>query len=374
MGLQTCKSDVFLLNNLLKLNKYFYITKEIKLTLKKRDKNINQHFVPQFYLRNFTNANGKVHVYDIYRNNFYIVSPAKECYKEYFYDLNLEVFDKFTDNNEHYEELVDDKIRLLNEDVSAVLLDFINTLKLGGSHFKFPVDKRNELYNFILLSIIRTPYYRQRLHYLNVPFCLKTGLSGELGDEKTVDIIHNLLLYGVLSKMYNEDYKLNKLYYQIFEHLIEALFNIKTQLEQAGKLFLLNNSDKKFICSSNPINIAWINNPLAHFKGLITPPKDGKLFDIGEKLEFTTIHFPISSDISILFFNKAVDPNLTAMNQSIGRIRNWNSDIIDNFNLSAFLKAKEKIFSCENNFNDLIKMKETGAYPRMELRFDESKH
>lgn len=342
--------------------------------MKKRDKNINQHFVPQFYLRNFANSNKKIFVYDVHRNNHYVTSPAKECYREYFYDINIDIFEKFVDDKEHYEELVDDKIRLLNENVSAVLLDFINSIKNEDNHFKFPHDKRHELYNFILLSLIRTPYYRERLLYLNTPFCLKTGLSGELGDEKTLDIIHNLLLYGILSKMYNEDFKLNKLYYQIFEHLIDAIFDIRMQLENAGKLFLLNNSDKSFVCSSNPVNIVWYDNPLAQFKGLITPQNDDKLFDVGEKLEFITIHFPISSYVSILIFNKTFDANLTAMNQSIGRIRNWNSDIIDNLNLSTFLKANEKIYSSNDNFNELVKMKETGIFPRIELKFDESKH
>ena len=187
--------------------------------MKKREKNIKQHYVPKFYLRNFTNSKGKLVVYDSIRENTYVTTPAKECYSDYFYDLDLTIFEKFIDSNQNYEELVDDKIRTLNEEVSAILINFLKEIKNHDTNFNFPREQRDKLFNFIVLQILRTPFYRDRLHYLNVPFCIKTGLSSDLGDEKTQDLIHNLLIYGVLGRMYNEDFKLNKLYYLILSPL-----------------------------------------------------------------------------------------------------------------------------------------------------------
>lgn len=338
--------------------------------MKKRSTNINQHYVPQFYLRNFTNSRGKLCVYDIFRNNHYLKSPAGECNEKYFYDLDTEYFELFSGLDNNYEELVDDKIRILNEEVSAILINFLNTIKDIKDKLQFKSKDQNELYNFIILQLIRTPFYRARLRYLNTAFCIKAGLSGELGHEKTQDLIHNLLILGVISHLYNQDFKLNKLYFSIFEHLIDELFNIKKQIENAGKLFLINKSQREFICSSTPINFWWKPNPFASVKGLVTTFDDKKLFDIGENIEFLTIHLPISSDVSIFFFDINHNSELTSMNNGIGIIKDWNSDIILNFNLSTYLKSKDKIFSANGNYEEIFEMKKNRINPTYNLRFN----
>ena len=340
--------------------------------MKKRDTNINQHYVPQFYLRNFTNSNGKIAVYDAIRNNKYVTTPAKECYSKYFYDVDNEIFEKFIESKSHYEELVDDKIRTLNEEVSAILLNFLNNIKFTETTFNFPREDRDKLYNFIILQILRTPFYRERLHYLNLPFSIKTGLSGKLGDEKTQGIIHNLLIYGVLDRLYEEDFKLNDLYFKIFGHLIDEILDLKRQLYDSGKLFLVNKSDKEFVCSNSPVNMLWKPNPLAQCKALVTSfDTEDKLFDIGDYLEFQTIHLPISSDVAIFIFDKSYSVPLTLMNQGIGRIYNWNSDLIDNLNLSTMLKNSHKIFSAQGNFETIIEMAMARKNPFFNFRFEE---
>lgn len=109
-------------------------------------------------------------MYDILRNNHFVTSPAKECYEEYFHDLDTEIFKLFSDSEDNYEELVDDRIRLLNENVSSILLNFLNNIKDAEVNFQFEREDRNKLYNFIVLQFLRTPFYRNRLKYLNVPF------------------------------------------------------------------------------------------------------------------------------------------------------------------------------------------------------------
>lgn len=339
--------------------------------MKKRVTNIRQHYVPQFYLRNFTNSKGKLSVYDSSRDNNYITSPAKECHEEYFYDLDTDIFKMLSDSKENYEELVDDKIRILNEEVSAILLNFLAKIRDCKENFQFPIEDRNKLYNFIVLQIIRTPFYRDRLEYLNVPFCIKIGLSGDLGDEKTQDLVHNLLILGVLSKLHNQDLKFNDLYFIVFEHLIDEVLDLKRQLEKAGKLFLINESKGEFICSSTPVNILWKPNPLATTKALITTFDDNKLFDNGDFLEFLTIHMPISSDVAIFLFDKSYNPSLTAMNQGIGIIQDWNHDLLLNLNYSTMLKSRDKVFSASGDYSEMINMRKNKINPRMNFRFGE---
>lgn len=338
--------------------------------MKKRKVNINQHYVPQFYLRNFVNNEGVLYVFDIKRNVKYKSNPKNECRKKYFYDIETSVFDIFNNSTINYEELVDEKLRTYNEKISAMLFNFLGEIIKSNVNFNFPNENRNILYNFILLQLYRTPFFRERLYYLNLPFTIKTKLSGELGDEKTVNIIHNLLLYGLIEKLYNENFFLGDLYYAIFDHLLDEILNIKNQLIRAGKLFLVNKSKKEFFCSSSPVNVLWKFNPLAKFKALVTPTKaSAKMIDIGHYIEFLTIFIPISSDVAIFMFDKSYDENLTAMNLGIGIISDWNSDIIDNLNLSSLLKCEDKIFSAHGNYNDIISMKIKKQNPVFNFRF-----
>jgi hypothetical protein len=337
--------------------------------LKKRATNIKQHFIPQFYLRNFTNKKGRLHVYDVLRNNHYVTNPAKECYEEFFYDIETEIFKLFCESEYIYEELVDDKIRLLNENVSSILFNLLNTIKESTVNFQFERDDRNKLYNFIVLQIIRTPCYRSRLKYLNLPFCIKTGLSGELGDKKTQDLVHNLLILGVLNHLDDTKYQMSELYYTIFDHLIKEILDIKRQLNKSGKLFLVNRTTSEFICSSSAVNVLWKYNPVAFHKALVTSFDDSKLFDLGDYLEFQTIHLPISSDVAIFLFDKNCNPNLTTMNQSIGIIQDWNSDLLLNLNYSTMLKNGNKIYSASGNYSEMIRMFSERINPMMNFRF-----
>lgn len=336
----------------------------------KRTTNIKQHYVPQFYLRNFASDSEKINVFDVHRENSYVTSPAKECYVKYFYDVEIEYLKLFTSSPDLTIEMVDDSIRIHNENVSASTLHFLKEIRNCDESFNFPINERENLYNFITLQMIRTPEYGSRLAYLNLPFTIKTGLSGELGDEKTLDLVHNLLILGVVERLHNADYKLNELYYNIFGHLIDQILDLKLQLQKAGKLFLLNKSEDEFIASSSPINMWWKNNPIAQTKALVTTfnPEEA-LFDIGKKMAFRTVFLPISTDVGIFFFDLLYNKELTAMNQSIGVIDESNVDLLVNLNLSTYLKCSHKIYSRSGKYDVIKELKRDKQNPRFEFRF-----
>ncbi len=336
-----------------------------------RKTNIKQHYVPQFYLRNFADENEKFFVFDVNRENKYQTSPKKECYEKLLYDINPDILNKFSDHSENYEEIVDDNIRSLNEEVSAILLNFLDRTIKSEKDFKFERPEREKLYDFILLQTFRTPFYRKRLGYLGVSFALKTGVS-DLEDKEFLDVIHNLLIFGIIEQLYGLDFKLNKTYHLFFDHLIDEILNIKTQLRNAGNLFLLNKSKEHFITTNTPINIRWKPDFLAHHRALMTfPGEDKPVVDIGNYIEFLTIHLPISSDFSIFIFDKELDKNLTELNRGIGIIRDWNSDLITNLNYSAFLKSSDKVISKTNDFEKYVEMKKQRQNPAMNFRFSE---
>ncbi|WP_397298935.1 DUF4238 domain-containing protein [Nonlabens ulvanivorans] len=336
-----------------------------------RNQNIKQHYVPQFYLRNFADKNGNINVFDINRENHYKTSPRNECYEKLLYDLNPEILNRFSDNTNHYEEIVDDKIRILNEEVSSILINSLNKAISTGKGFEFISSDREILYDFIVLQTFRTPFYRKRLNYLCFSFALRTEIDF-LDEKELLDLIHNLLLFGVVERLYNLDFKLNETYHLFFDHLIDEILSLKLQLRDSQKLFLLNKSTEKFITSNTPVNIRWKPDFLAHLKMLVTTmDKEKPILDIGNYLEFMTIHLPMSREFSIFIFNKNVDNNLNEMNQSVGIIRDYNSDLAFNLNYSTFLKSSDKVFSSTDNFDKFIEWKNNRINPFLKFEFRE---
>lgn len=334
----------------------------------KRKTNIKQHYIPQYYLRYFTNDEGQLSIYDKNIEKQYLSTPLNECNKKFFYDIKLNISSQLIKGNIH-EEIVDDKIRVLNEESSAILIKYLQTLIDVEHNFKFEREEQDKLHNFIILQMIRTPFYRDRLKYLCLPFCLKMKLDSDMDEKDILAEIHNLLLYGVLDRLYNLNILFEKLYYRFFNHLIDEILYIKKQLELAGKLFLLNKTNKEFI-SSDSINFSWENNPLAHIKALITPLVDElNVFDIGYYLKFNTVYLPLSSDIAIFFFDKIYATSLLPFNQGIGIINDNNSDLITNLNLSTLLKCQNKIYSSRGDYDEIIQMKNNRINPRFEFRF-----
>lgn len=336
-----------------------------------RKQNIKQHYVPQFYLRNFVEKNGSINVFDVNRENNYKTSPRNECYEKLLYDLNPEILNRFSDNANHYEEIVDDKIRVLNEEVSSILINSLDKAISTEKGFEFIRSDREKLYDFIVIQTFRTPFYRERLSYLCFSFALRTEIDF-LDEKELLDLIHNLLLFGVVEKLYDLNFKLNKMYHLFFDHLIDEILSLKLQLRDAQKLFLLNKSTEKFITSNTPVNIRWKPDFLANRKMLMTPIDEEKpIIDFGNYLEFMTIHLPMSSDFSIFIFNKNVDNNLSEMKQAIGIIRDYNSDLAFNLNYSTFLKSSDKVFSSTDNFDKFIKWKNNRINPLLKFEFHE---
>lgn len=51
---------------------------------------IKEHYVPQFYLRNFADENGLLHIYDFKQNKFFMQKPKNICYESNLYETKWE--------------------------------------------------------------------------------------------------------------------------------------------------------------------------------------------------------------------------------------------------------------------------------------------
>lgn len=53
-------------------------------------KTFKEHYVPQFYLRNFADEKGLLHIYDFKRNKYFTQSPKNICYENNLYETKWE--------------------------------------------------------------------------------------------------------------------------------------------------------------------------------------------------------------------------------------------------------------------------------------------
>lgn len=51
---------------------------------------VKEHYVPQFYLKNFADENGLLHIYDLRQEKFFTQSPKNVCYEKNLYETKWE--------------------------------------------------------------------------------------------------------------------------------------------------------------------------------------------------------------------------------------------------------------------------------------------
>lgn len=337
-----------------------------------RKSNVKQHYVPQFYLKNFTNDKGKIAVYDTRRDIFYLSTSTKECFSRYFYDVNPGFLLRFSAKTGLTPEVIDDKIRVLSEDKASAVFKLL-CKNVSEAGYDFLQEERTHFYNFLLIQFIRTPFYRDRLRYLIISFALRMDILN-VDEFDYVDVIHNLLLLGLLEKLFNLDFNLNEDYHIFFDHLLAELLDIRKQIEDCKEIFLLNRTNLSFLTSNSPTKITWKNDPYGGLRVLATPmDRDKPVVDIGYLSELSTVYIPLSPSLSIFLFDKEVG-NVLKMQSGIGIIEDYNSDLLLNLNYSIFLNSPSKVFAPTNDFSQYIQMKDSKINPMFNFNFSGSRN
>ena len=86
--------------------------------------NTNQHYVPQYYLKNFSKEKS-IHIYDIKTKKSFINSIKNTAYKKFFYNVDVEFFNKILENEKFVDEDFIDKI--INENNERILAAFFDS-------------------------------------------------------------------------------------------------------------------------------------------------------------------------------------------------------------------------------------------------------
>lgn len=296
--------------------------------------NINQHFVPQYYLRNFT-KNGSLFVFDSVTKNIFTNSPINIAFKKYCYDVNPKLLSTFLLDEVLVDtKYVDDIIRKYNEDVLAAFVGSFNipAQRLRNSDLRktFSIVDLHSLYDFALVQLFRNPRY-------NV--LGKTVIDSLISNEKfsaskverlenTINGIELLVLMSTV--FYNVDINFKESFNEIIEPIRKNFQTIKEDLENSTIIMYLNASEKVFICSDSPIGI--------------------KMNFDSDNTTFEVLSIPINPRIAFLCINSRVLKNTSHLVSGSKLITNENVDELINLNLLTTYSSQRFLYSENDDF------------------------
>ncbi|HZK71117.1 MAG TPA: DUF4238 domain-containing protein [Clostridia bacterium] len=340
--------------------------------MKKRNSNIKQHYIPQCYLRNFTDKNDFLHVYNYKSIKYFKVKPSKVSWGRYFHDVNVDLFNRILETENAYDEIVDDKIRLVHEKViSRTITQIRHKLSNIQSGIFLNKEERANLVDFVMIQYIRTPEYRNGIDYLPINFVryyFDDIHNIEIKDSEYLPTIHNLIIYGLLYFLNNEYPKISNNYDLFFGHLFDEYSVMMEQLDKGFIRFFVNKTNIPFITTTNPINVEFNPNTYSRSKALVVPKnKSDRVFDMGSHSEIFRVFVPLSSNIGIMFFDEEFARSLEIEDNKIQVINDEDKDIIINLNLSMASKCEGTLYSENNEYKKLQELIDAKSYVNIKL-------
>jgi len=185
--------------------------------------NKRQHFVPQFYLKNFSDDEIHIYAYNVPTQQTHYTQIKTSCREKYFYGKNLEI-EKFLSDIEAIQK------KILDEIISTKDVDLSST------------DKHGVLLSFLLMQKLRTQSAKNDSniflnHFFNqiIKPMMKTNKDFEKYSEEYIDGL----------KMESPDF----FYREGIPLALESFFAIM----DLRPIIIGINSDKEFITSDNPV-------------------------------------------------------------------------------------------------------------------------
>jgi hypothetical protein len=288
--------------------------------------NINQHYVPQYYLKNFSN-NGHIHIYDLKEKKSFTNSISNVAFKKKFYNVDPNFFNKIIENEEFEEEdFIDKLINKHNESILAPFFDSFNPTREriinGDKRETISIINFHSLVDFVLVQTYRNPKLQLFFEMLKE----QINNNKEIADIQLDKIGRGIVLLLVLNELhYGRKTQFKKDIIEVFNPIIEEIKTWKELVTYSYKYFYWNLTDIDFITSDVGMSFMRLS------------PEDN----------FTTIFVPINTKIGVLLVNKKSsmwDSRITK-NLSILKIDNSEIKQIELFNQAIIEKANRFVFS-----------------------------
>lgn len=299
--------------------------------------NINQHYVPQYYLNNFSN-NGHIHIYDLKEKKPFANSIRNIAYKNHFYNVDTNFFNKIIENEIFEDEdFIDKLINKHNESIMAAFFNSFNPtreriINKDNSETISIVDFHS-LVDFIIIQTYRNPKFQLFFEKIQEQILTKSKKNGN----KNVDKIgRGIVILLVLNELqYGRKTKLKKEITEVFKPIIEEIKILKDLVTNSCKYVYWNMTDIDFLTSDFGMSFTRLK------------PEDF----------FTTIFVPINTKIGVLLVNQksSIWDNRITNNSSIFKIENSDKGQIEILNQSVIENANRFVFSLNGQFPEEIK-------------------
>ncbi|MFN3755467.1 MAG: DUF4238 domain-containing protein [Flavobacterium sp.] len=290
--------------------------------------NINQHYIPQYYLKNFSN-NGHIFVYDIKNKKHFTNSISNVAYKKNFYNVDTKYFNNLIENESFEDDdFIDRLINIHNESILAAFFDSFNPTRdriiNDDKKETISIIDFYSLVDFILIQIYRSP----KLQLFFEMIKLKINNIDEIKLDKFGRGIVILLVLNELH--YGRKTQIKKEIVEVFKPIVEEIKIWKYLITNSYKYVYWNLTDIDFITSDFGMAFMRLN------------PND----------IFTTMYVPINTKIGIFLVNKKSlmwDSRITN-SSSILKIDISEKKQIEIFNQAIIEKANRFVFSMNGKF------------------------
>jgi len=297
--------------------------------------NINQHYVPQYYLKNFSN-DGHIHVFDLKDKKPFTNSISNVAFKKHFYNVDTNFFNKIIENEAFEDEdFIDKLINKHNESILAAFFDSFNPTReriiKNDKRKTFSVIDFHSLVDFILVQTYRNPKFQLFFEMMQ-----ENNKNKKIGDIKLDKIGRGIVILLVLNELhYGRKTHIKKDIVEVFNPIIEEIRTWKELVTNSYKYVYWNLTDIDFLTSDFGMSFMRIS------------PEDN----------FTTIFVPINTKIGVLLVNKKCSmwDNRIINSSSILKIDNSEKSQIEAFNQSIIEMANRFVFSLNGQFPEDIK-------------------
>lgn len=117
-----------------------------------------QHYVPQFYLRGFANAQGKLHVFDKFTQRSFAASASNVAGETGFYDLPQDDLPPGIDY-----QIVERQLSVIEREFSRSLAGVLRSAAKRGVLYR---NTKKQIAPFLVIQFVRTRQFREELALL----------------------------------------------------------------------------------------------------------------------------------------------------------------------------------------------------------------
>ena len=225
--------------------------------------NQNQHYVPQYYLKNFS-KDGHIHVYDLKDKKPFTNSISNVAFKKHFYNVDTNFFNKIIENEAFEEEdFIDKLINKHYESILAAFFDSFNPTReriINNDNRKtISVIDFHSLVDFVLVQTYKNPKLQLFFEMMQE----QINKNKEIGYIKLDKIGRGIVILLVLNELhYGRKTQIKKEIVEVFNPIIEEIKTWKELVTNSYKYVYWNLTDIDFLKEAENEHFSE-NSPMA---------------------------------------------------------------------------------------------------------------